>query len=157
MFRPACLLLLIFVTMLPAQERNCNCRPASAEEVPHGANEVIEIRGKTVKRIQGVVSYTTGEPVNAAVVELYDCKGITKDRSAYDIARERERLAACKTGTDGAFCFQGLPSGRYVLRAGTGKQEGRQEMYMTVSLDRHLWSRWLRTGKSIELTLRVGT
>ena len=156
MLRSAYLFLLIAITAMPTQQHNCACHLASAEDAPHGANESVVIIGKAVKRLQGTLSYKGGSLVNGAVVEIYNCASSRKDARATELVSNRKRLAACKTGIDGTFCFQGLPSGKYVLRAGTGKSEGWNEVYMIITLDQRWWSKW-RKSRNIELTLSPGT
>lgn len=141
---------------MSANAQSCICYLASEADTPKGASEVIQVRGKAVKRIHGVVLDSTGEPVNGAVVEIYSCGDVAEDVSAYKISSDRKRITACKTATEGAFCFEGLPPERYLLRAGTNKADGWIEVYMRIILDRRWWSRWRRSGRRIELTLGPG-
>jgi hypothetical protein len=139
--------------------RPCACQKALEDDLPHGANEDIEYREKTVKKIQGQVLYRDDdEAVDDVVVEIYDINETDKNLTPSDIALRRERQAACVTPKDGSFCFPDLPSGRYILRAGTrSSSAGMNEAYMKVTVDRRWWSKWFRAGKRIKLELTPGT
>ena len=142
---------------LPA--RNCTCTEAREHEVPHGANEFIELAGGTVKSIKGRVIYAHDDsPVDEVVVEAYQITPDDKKLTLYDLVRQRNRRVACVTTKDGSFCFDNLPSGKYLLRAGTlSGNAGMNEMYMKVNLDRSWWSRWFRSDKGLEFRLTPGT
>lgn len=137
----------------------CSCQKALEHDLAHGANEAIEYSAKTVKRIQGRVVYSfDASPGDDVVVEVYQITSADKKLGSREIVLRRERRAACVTQKDGSFCFADLPSGSYVVRAGTvSASAGMNEAYMKVNLDRHWWSRWFRTGKEIKLELKPGT
>ncbi len=135
---------------------DCQCRRASDEDVPHGANESIEYSERTLKSIHGKVFFSTYAPVKDAVVEIYDYTDADRNLSPYNLVRSKDRRAACLTDKDGNYCFTGLPSGRYVLRAGTRTSEGENEVYARVKLDRSWWKFW-RFQKGLNLTLWPGT
>jgi hypothetical protein len=149
--------LLISLLAAPAG-RTCSCSEASGRDVPYGANEYIEQKEATVKRVLGKVTLAYGEqPVQDAVVEVYAVPDVDRHLEAYKIAGKHPRRAACVTGADGSFCFPDLPSGLYVLRAGAGRPSGTNEVYMRVVVDRRWWSKWFRPGKAISLGLAPGT
>jgi protocatechuate 3,4-dioxygenase beta subunit len=149
------LLLLVFGGV-PSQKDKCQCQSALEDDYPHGANEEIEIKGGTVKSIHGKVSYPTGDPVAEGVVEVYNYENADRNLPPYELARAKERLAACLTDKDGRYCFAGLPSGKYVLRAGTRISEGMQEIYVTVNLDRRWQTRWWKSDREIHVNLEPG-
>jgi protocatechuate 3,4-dioxygenase beta subunit len=134
---------------------DCHCLPASDADKPHGANMLIEHTGVTVTKIKGRVIYPDGEPVNDAVVELFDYED--RDARPYQITQFQKRRAACLTGKDGRFCFTNLSSGLYALRIGTRTPAGMNEAHVKVNLDRRWWRRWLRPGKDIDVYLEPGT
>ncbi len=140
-----------------SQKPKCLSKPAGEQDHPHGANEVIEIRGGTVRNIQGRISYQNGEPIEEAVVEVYDISGSDRDIDPYHFVQSAKRRAAYLTDADGHFCMTGLPSGMYLLRAGTNESEGWQEIYVRVRLERRWWARWWRRGKEINIELPPGT
>jgi hypothetical protein len=146
-------LVLAILILFGAQssDRKCSCQAALESDQPHGANELIEYSAKTVKRIQGTVLDPNGAPINEAVVEVYKYSGGEK------IFGSKERQAACLMDRNGSFCFTGLPSGRYLLRIGTRKPEGFNEVFVKVKLDLAWWTSWLRLSKKLEVKLSLGT
>ena len=148
--------ILVVLAALP-QKSKCPCQPTLETDSPHGANEVIEYTGKTVKKLHGRILYPNGEPVNEAVVEIYEYGDADRNVGAYEITKSKERRTACLTDKYGYFCFTGLPSGRYALRAGTRKSEGMNEVYVKVNLEQRWWRSWLRLGKKLELYISAGT
>ena len=149
-------ILLLLVTTY-SSDQSCSCQKASADDLPHGANEIIELSETTVKRVHGRVVNPIDEPVEAAVVEIYEIAPADNKVESYKLVEKRQRKTACITSEDGSFCFPDLPSGQYVIRAGTGRSAGMNEVFMKVKVDRRLWSRWFRRSKKIELTLPLGT
>jgi hypothetical protein len=148
--------LVIFIALLLAPAApTCSCRTASEDDVPHGANEIYEIRLGTVKKIQGTVLLPDDTLAGDIVVELYDLPATKVD--AYDFVREHSRRVACVTSADGSFCFTNLPSGNYLLRAGTRQQDGFNELYARVTVDRSWFRGLFRRSKSLRLTLSLGT
>src|SRR5882762_382593 len=131
----------------------CSCNKALDSDMPHGANESVEIRGPVVKNIFGTVFYPDDSVAKDAVVELYELSKGGSDTPINEIVGWRSRRAACVTATDGMFCFSALPSGRYLLRAGTRQSNGMNELYMRVTVD-HGWFRGL-FGRSKRLRLRL--
>ena len=150
------LVILTLLSVLP-DNRKCSCQPALESDLPHGANEAIEYKSKTVSRIHGRVTLPNGEPVQEAVVEVYDCPDRDKDKRAYEIVESGKRRMACLSDEDGNFCFMGLPSGWYVLRVGTRASAGMDESYVKVRLDRTWRRSWLRSGRALEVRMHLGT
>ena len=135
----------------------CSCAKALDTDIPHGANETIEIRGPIVKNLRGAIVYPDDSIAKDIVVELYDLSHDRADTPINEIVGWRTRRAACVTGTDGTFCFSGLPAGRYLLRAGTREPDGVNELYVRVTVD-HSWFRGLfRRSKPLRLRLLLGT
>lgn len=145
----------LIVGSLPA--RRCTCQNAGENDVPHGANETIEYSEKTVKSIKGVVYFPDSSRAEEVVVEVYAIAPEDKKLKTYEIVSQRTRRAACVTSEDGSFCFDDLPSGNYLIRAGARWDRGMNEVYVRLKLDRRWWSRWFRSGKEIELELTLGT
>lgn len=151
--------LLFVATAVVPPGQTCSCRVASEDDIPHGANEDIEYSQRTVKNIFGVVGYASVDgAVEDVVVEVYDVADSDRTLRPRELVRERTRRKACVTASDGSFCFPDLPSGLYVLRAGTRSSNGgMNEVYMRVKLDRHWWKGWFRRSKPIKLGLSPGT
>jgi hypothetical protein len=152
-------LVLLFIVLgsVPAGERKCFCAKADDNDVPHGANEIVEFDSRTLKTIQGTVTLPNDEPVNNAVVEVYELTKANKDKSAYEIASTEQRKFACLPDQNGHFCLSDLSSGRYVLRIGTLQPAGVNEVFLKVRLERSRWKRWFRSGKPLEVVLTLGT
>lgn len=151
-------LLFVTIAVVPSGQ-TCSCRVASEDDLPHGANEDIEYGQRTVRNISGVVTYAFVEgTVGDVVVEIYDVADSDRSFRPRELIRERSRRKACVTASDGSFCFPDLPSGLYVLRAGTRSYNGgMNEVYMPVKLDRRWWTGWFRGSKPIKLGLSPGT
>jgi hypothetical protein len=150
------LLILTSFVLLP-DKSDCPCRPALESDQPHGANETIEYSGGTVKRIQGRIILSNGEPLSEAVVEVYDYPSNDRNKRPFGIAELGKRKTACLSDKNGNFCFADLPPGWYVLKIGTREFAGINESYVRVKLDRTWWRSWLRAGKRIEVRLNLGT
>jgi hypothetical protein len=115
---------------------DCRCA-AAPDKAPVLGNVPVRATGGTVRRISGKVLYPSGEPVKHAIVEVFDNFLETDDweNADYEKLTARPRRIACVTSADGSFCFSNLPSGRYLLRAGTsGPDQGISAMRMFVRL-----------------------
>jgi hypothetical protein len=153
---PIVSLLIIALLAFPSQ-RDCSCRNALDSDRPNGANEVVEFRGQTVKRVAGQIFKPNDNPATDVVVELYDLSGVDPNLASYEIVGLHPRRLACVTDTTGAFCFSDLPTGKYLLRAGTRTPNGMNELYARVTVDRRWLTGLLRRSKPINLTLTLGT
>jgi protocatechuate 3,4-dioxygenase beta subunit len=78
---------------------------------------------ETLREIHGEVFANAAEPspLEGVVVEVYDNPDVAlhsyPSHSTDDSPEKaQKRLAACKTGVDGRFCFPGIPPGRYEVR-----------------------------------------
>jgi hypothetical protein len=151
--------ILITLPAGPWPDRRCSCQTALERDLPHGANEEIEYSEKTVKRIRGRVDQGDGgEPAEDVVVEIYEITPEDKNLRLHEIVRRSERRTACITSKDGSFCFPELPSGQYLLMAGTrNANAGMNEVFIKVNVDRRWWTRWFRPHRKIKLVLTPGT
>ena len=116
----ATLLLLISVN-LPPRQPNCRCKKASDAESIHWGNDPVQYSGDVaVKSVRGKVMLPDGEALGDALVAVFD-------KPAEEIYVYRldsgKRLAACKTGKDGSFCFAGLRPKKYVVCASSSRVE----------------------------------
>jgi hypothetical protein len=109
------------------------CRPAAPDEVPHGANEFIQLEEQSIEQMRGTV-FLNHEPARDIVVEIYDYTGTDSYDDLSRALKEQQRIAACVTGPDGKFSFSGLGTGTYLLRAGTRLPNGINETHVIVSL-----------------------
>ena len=155
---PAVLVLLFIVLGgVAVGERKCSCVKAADDDVPHGANELIEYDSGTIKSFHGRIIFPNDEPVDHAVVEVYEVSKANKDKSAHEISTTEQRKFACLSDENGQFCLSDLPSGSYVLRIGTLQSSGVNEVLVKVRLERSWWKRWFRSGKPLEVVLPLGT
>ena len=131
---------------------NAKCRKAQEAEVPHGANELIELKEQTVKRVFGTISIGFGNsgPTPNVVVEVYRSTA----NPDFQKTIEQRRLTACVTGADGKFSFPELGSGRYLLRVGMKDPAGINETYVPIILKS---SRKGLKGRGIRIALQLGT
>lgn len=137
-------LLLAFTTCFP------ECRKAQPEDAPQGANELIELARQRVDNLSGTVMFPNEEPAGDVVVEVYRHSGKLQS----PVTVQPPRLAACITGDDGKFSFVGLKPGKYLLRVGTRKFAGINEMRVPIILKKSLRQ---RRRPALNLKLALGT
>ena len=102
------------------------CRQARPDETPHGANELVVHDEQTVSRLRGTVFIGDGGPSKGVVIEIYRYEGTAYETTKF--LKNAHRIAACLTGEDGVFAFEGLRPGLYLLRAGTVVSMGINEV-----------------------------
>jgi hypothetical protein len=108
------------------------CRKAHDDEISHGANELVQLRSRTVSHVHGTVRFPRDEPAKDIVVEIFRFEGDEHEYGDLRKAMEHKRVAACVTGNDGKFDFPGLKPGKYLLRAGIIRSGGINETEMVV-------------------------
>src|SRR5262245_25660033 len=134
------------------------CRKAKDEDIPHGANEFILVDGGMIRRVHGMaffrnVAFETGrEPVKDIVVEVYIYSGSDSYQDVNKVLGMKKRVAACVTEDDGKFSFPTFKPGRYLLSAGTRKQDQFNELYIILKLDPKR-----DDNKELEIVLKPGT
>jgi hypothetical protein len=110
----ALMLFLVPLKTLTAQRSSgeCSCKPPKGGETTHWVGNQIHVSTEkhSYRTLQGTVTELDERPVSDALVEVF-----TNPQKS-----EGQRVAACRTGPDGKFCFIGLASGRYELRASSG-------------------------------------
>lgn len=132
---------------------NCKCTtPAAGETTHQGGNEIVTFREHRIyKSVRGVVRDVNDEPVEGVLVEVFDHpEWLLSNPPANRM--EQHRIAACKTGADGSFCFENIPSGRYELRASKDAAWNPSHVYIVVNRRSR---RSTRAGITVRLT--VGT
>src|ERR1051326_6953939 len=97
------LVLIILGLILSPGGRDCSCKKALDDDLPHGANEVLEYRLQTVRDIRGTVLFPDETLGGDVVVEVYDLPD--KKLAAYGFVREHPRRTACVTPAEGKFFF----------------------------------------------------
>jgi hypothetical protein len=138
------------------QFAGAQCKKARNNDSPHGANEFILLKERTVRQIHGSVFFPKDNKAGRAraeniVVELYSYIGGENYNDVNQVLQERKRVVACVTSHDGRFSFVGLKQGRYLLRAGTLSQDQFNEVYIILRLDPH------GVNKGVDIILPLGT
>lgn len=91
-----------------------------------------------------------GKPLGGVLVEVFDKPDwIRRGLPASDT--EQKRVAACRTGRNGKFCFKRLPPGKYALRLGKGKAWNVMHIYVEVDP-----SQQRSTGEGIRAIMSFG-
>ena len=129
---------------------SAECKKAQVEDVPHGANYIIELPQQKLHRLFGTVQLPDEKFADDIVVEVYRRSGA---QSSHD-AIEQTRITACVTGKDGRFSFDDIKPGKYLLIIGPRKGAGINELYVPIILKK---SWWRREGSGLRLTLVIGT
>jgi hypothetical protein len=145
---------LILISLLSGCSQ-CNCKTVPTNETSHGANEFIMISEIKVNRIAGKVLRPGDEPENEAIVEVFNYSSSSSDYKDVNAALYyyKKRRASCMTGENGAFCFNKLPPGRYLLRAGTRKFAAMNQIHAIVTV---LPKNQKAPTEEIELSLSPG-
>jgi protocatechuate 3,4-dioxygenase beta subunit len=113
---------------------------------------VIYVEKRSYRAIQGTIVYGGGSsPVENALVEVwtkpdYLFVKLPEDSQA---APQQRRVGRCKTSEDGRFCFRGLPTGRYELRASIAPGWNVTHVYVVVDPK--------GTTKELQVTMHPGT
>jgi hypothetical protein len=149
--RSQALILLLFLMGLRTTS-DASCKKARPDQTPHGANELILLEERTVRGLRGVVSIGyDGGPASDVVVEIYRYEGEADGFKMQESLKGAKRSTACITTENGRFAFPHLKAGRYLLRAGTDRSMGINEVYAIFKVT--------DTGKThdIEIRLPLGT
>ena len=129
----------------------CKCiEPERGETTHRGGNEIVTFRERKVyKSVRGVVRDVNGEALEGVLVEVFDHpEWIVLDYPASRV--KQRRIAACKTGPDGSFGFENIPSGKYELRASKGASWNPSHVYIVVNRRNR---RSTRAGINVQLTV----
>ena len=135
--------------LAPPLFSRAECRKAEDNEIPHGANELIELKEQKVQGLFGTILFPTGEPAEDIVVEVYRWS-----KKPYTETVQQQRLAACVTGADGKFSFPELKPGSYLLQAGRRERFGVNIAFLVVDLKGNSGK---RKGQGIRIQLKLGT
>jgi protocatechuate 3,4-dioxygenase beta subunit len=113
--------LLSFVFFGVPLAKKCRCPPPKSDESTHwvGNLQMVFVDRRAYRQLRGIVRDPNGNPVKDALLEvLTGPEYLLIDKPIDKRGRSSQRrVAACRTGADGRFCFGGLPAGRYELRS----------------------------------------
>ena len=134
--------LIIFATLIaaPIRASKCNCQPAT-ETTRSGANEWVVYKEPLVhKKAEGVVELPAPDVQQDLLVEIFDrpdylmCEWRANNPSKCSTTppQDQRRLAACKTGKHGKFCFDNIPAGNYELRISKGPSWSITHVYLVI-------------------------
>jgi|HubBroStandDraft_1064217.scaffolds.fasta_scaffold38857_4 hypothetical protein len=130
----------------------CKCRRASEKEStrPGGNEMVIFVEEKNYRELRGTVQLRDGQPVENALVEIFDKPEYLLDRSIASANNrpKQHRLAACVATADGKFCFRNLADGKYELRSSW--KDGVNVTHVYVVIDKQSGE---KKDLSVEMTL----
>jgi len=141
----ACLTFLV----LPITSR-AECRKAHDDEVPQGANMLVELTEQKIHDLFGTVFLPADEPAEDIVVEVYRQSG----KQEYNQTVQQKRLAACVTRAEGKFSFPGLKPGTYLVQAGVRRPHGINITYVIINLKSNGSG---NRGRGIRIPLTLGT
>lgn len=134
----ACLLSLASLagpSSIPARAE-CKCRRASEKEStrPGGNEMVIFVEEKSYRELRGTVKMREGQPVENALVEIFDKPEYLLDHSIVrsNNRPKQRRLAACVVSADGKFCFPNIANGKYELRSSSGSGVNVTHVYVVI-------------------------
>lgn len=145
--------IIVFCLISLVQMSTAECRKATHEQTPIGAN-MFELQDtQTVSNVFGRVLLPDGSAGEDVVVEIFRYAG-GENYQDIEKALKRKRIKACVTEEDGRFSFSGLKPGRYLLRAGTLPVRGLNEVHVIIVLTRNSKE---GLGKELELKLTLGT
>ena len=116
----AAALLMFAVSSQPAA-RGCRCPRPRGGETTHwiGNLQTVFLERKPYRQLRGTVVRPDGKPLKGALVEVFTRpEYLLIDEPVSKRGRPKQRrVAACRTGADGKFCFPNLPAGKYELRS----------------------------------------
>jgi hypothetical protein len=115
------ILLILLLNGSSFPQSDCTCKKAGVDEITYGSTVLWPLEEQRVKMIHGQVFIAGSTPILAvddALVEVFTYPESVAGLKLWSAERERKqkRVAACKTGENGEFCFTGLRPGRYELR-----------------------------------------
>jgi hypothetical protein len=93
-------------------------QPRMRQRVRGASRLVVIEETKSYQMMRGVVLDQTYSEMNNVLVEVFDHpEWLRLGYPQFEMAqRKQRRIAACKTGVAGTFCFAHLPYGKYELR-----------------------------------------
>ena len=111
---------------------------------------VIVREERSYRRMAGTIVMYDDRPLEDTLVEVFDHPDYLFDESWHGEPHPQKRLAACKTSADGRFCFRGLHSGVYELRASIGSGWNVTHVYVKIDAKDD-------NDKGMQVVMTVGT
>jgi hypothetical protein len=132
---------------------DCKCRrPEKGDGTRWGGNQaVVVVPEKHFREIAGTVETFQNEPMEGALVEVFDKPDYLVSDKLWAGRPEQKRLKSCVTSADGKFCFSGLPSGTYEVRI--SKDQGWNVTHAYVVLDRKA----VEKIETLRIMMHIGT
>ena len=95
---------------------------------------MIFVEEKSYRELRGTVQLREGQPVENALVELFDNPEYLLDRSIASANNhpKQRRLAACMVSSDGKFRFRNLADGKYEIRSSSGNGVNVTHVYIVI-------------------------
>lgn len=154
-------MILVVSLIASMSARKCDCRTAADNETTRlGGNELVLYKQPGVLRsIEGTVRMPTPDLQEDLLVEVFDKADYllcdwqphNPNRCTTTPSGAQRRLAACRTGKDGKFCFDDIPAGSYELRVSKDQGWNPTHVYLVVDPKDSK-----STNKPIVVSLSVG-
>jgi hypothetical protein len=150
-------LVLIFsftLTLQASRGSRCLCA-ASNESTREGANETVTVIERTkYRQLAGVVQDTNGGIMSDVLVEVFDKPEYLLLSYPESEAKKKaqRRVAGCVVGTDGKFCFRGLPPGKYELRFSKAGGWNHTQLYIVIA-----GAKQKASNRTLEISMKAGT
>lgn len=156
------LVMLTLFLIAPSGDTKCDCRSVESTETTRaGGNEWVAYKDPSVyRKMAGKVRMPLPELQEDVLVEIFDnpdyllCEWTpgNPNNCTMNASGGQRRLAACKTGKDGKFCFNDLPAGNYELRV--SKDKGWSPTHVYIRIDPQDPNSTKK--KPIEVSLKIG-
>ncbi|MFN7944596.1 MAG: carboxypeptidase-like regulatory domain-containing protein [Blastocatellia bacterium] len=151
--------LILLLSGFVTNKQDCKCSPPKPNETTYqGGNELVIYKEDEVLRVvRGVVLQPDLNPMENALVELFS----PPSHKLYDYyhpvrgkIKESKRVAACKTGADGIFCFGRIPRGQYELRVSKDEFSAWNPTHVFIQVNPRSQR---AVNKTVEVIMKLGT
>jgi hypothetical protein len=115
---------------------DCTCRsPEMGDSTRWGGNEaIVTVEERSYRQLRGKIELPDGRPLQNTLVEIFDKpEYLLSSVANSENHPEQKRLAVCRTGSDGRFCFRNLRSGIYELRSSLDKDWDVTHLHVSVN------------------------
>ena len=115
-------MLMLFSSNGHLQQDTCTCKKSATKTISEGADER-RVEDHVYKELYGQITALGDNsfPIDNILVEVYDHPEAALDSSINTGLNGKQetkqrKLASCRTGEDGMFCFKGIKPGKYEIR-----------------------------------------